>query len=226
MTLNKMAAFGVVVVLFNNLLDILLATLLLLKSKWTLKSWLNATADLDFCTCTIDLWLISISRFALITGAVLGRRLNPSNSHARLRLSRRPVFILSFGIIVYVLIKFLLSTECTQEHSLKVWLWCFLGHTCLFSLNLSWSWWTLSKKPALQRPVVVVNVNQEVGSVLDQDESASQSDSDDESSDSGDSSNDRFVCYFKTVNIKAIARVLIGVCMYIRVLSGRTCMNM
>ena len=185
-------------VLFNIFLDILLATLLLLKSKWTVNSWLSATEDLNFCTCRIDLWFIAIGRFALIIGALFGIRLSPIRGHARLRLSRRPIYILSFGIIVYVLIKFLLSTECEQEHSFKVWLWCFFGHTCLFSLNLSWSWWTLSRAP-LQQPVMIINENQEVGSLLEQDGSTSQSDSDDESIDSDDSSNDRYVCYFRTV---------------------------
>jgi hypothetical protein len=99
---KKMADFGVLVVLLN-LVDVLLGTLLLLKSKWTLKSWQNATADLKFCTCTIDLWFIAISRFALIIGAVFGVRLNPIQGRARLRLSRRPIFLLSFGGILRLL---------------------------------------------------------------------------------------------------------------------------
>ena len=187
-----MADFGVLVVLLN-IVDVLLGTLLLLKSKWTLKSWQNATADLKFCTCTIDLWFIAISRFALIIGAVFGVRLNPIQGRARLRLSRRPIFLLSFGIIVYVLIKFLSSTECVQEHSSKVWLWLFFGHTCLFSFNLSWSWWVLSRG-SLEQPVLAVNSDREVGSVLEPEGSASQSDSDDESVDSDDNSDTRLAC--------------------------------
>ena len=189
-----MADFTVLVVILH-VLDVLLASLLLLKSKWTSKSWQNATADLTFCTCTIDLWFIAISRFAIMIGAIVGLKVNSAQGLARLKLSRRPIFCLSFAAIVYVLGKFLASTECSQDHSSKVWLWLFFGHTCLFSLNFSWNWWSLGKA-SIQEPTLVVNADQEIGVMLDRERSRLKADSDDESVDSDDSSHDRFVSIF------------------------------
>ena len=187
-----MAVFAVVVVVLLHILDVLVASLLLLKAKWASKSWLNATSDLNFCTCTIDMWLIAISRFAMMIGAIVGLKVNTVQGQARLRLSRRPIFCLSFASIVYVLGKFLASTECTQDHSSKVWLWVFFGHTCLFSMIFSWNWWTLGKI-SIQGPALVVNAEQEISVMLDNERSRTESYSDDESVNSDASSHDRFV---------------------------------
>ena len=177
----------IVVVSILNILDFILATLLLFKSKWTVDSWLNATADLNFCKCTVDLWLIAVFRLALITGATIGIRINLIHGPARLKLSKKPIFCFSFGIIVYVLIKFLVSTECPQEHSSKIWLWLFFAQTCLFSIIFSWSWWFLGKH-AVESPVLTVNADQEIESIPREQGLMSNSDSDDESNDSDSSS--------------------------------------
>ena len=170
------------------IVDVLLATLFLLKSNWTKASWLTATSDFHFCTTSVDLWFTAISRFSLISGAIFGIRLNTTQGRARLRLSRKPIYCISFGIVVYVLAKFLASTECVEAHSSKVWFWLFLGHTALFSLTFSWSWWVMGRG-ALLKTELVVNKDQEVGSVL----GSSSSESDNESVDSEDSSSERFV---------------------------------
>lgn len=185
-----------VIVISLNFLDVALATLFLLKSNFSWKSWQNASADLTFCSFTVDLWCITICRFALIFGAIFGLKVNPVQGSARLKLSRRPIYCLAFAIIVYVLSKFLASTECMLGNDSKMWLWLFFGQTCMFSLVFSWCWWVLGNESP-QHPLLVINADEEAGSLMEDVVSTSSSDSDSESTNSDDSGNVRFVLHFE-----------------------------
>ena len=177
--------------------DIVLSTIILLNFKFSERSWLASTSNFEFCSSSLDLWLLGLIRFTLTLGAVLGLTKNRRDGVARLKLSRRPIFSISFGIIIYVIVKFLSTTECVLSKTTKIWLWSFHGHSVLFSIGLSCSWWVLGKAGTLRYPVVVVNGDQEVGSVLGREPLLStQKDSDNESncsSDSSGSSGDRYL---------------------------------
>lgn len=189
---------AITVAVFISLLDSVTSTVLFLNFKWTKHSWISATSNFEFCTSTLDLWLLSWMRFTLTVGAVLGLQKNIQDGLSRLKLFRRPIFILTFGIIVYVIVKFLCSTECARSKASTVWLWSFLGQSVLFSLGLSWSWWVLGKG-TFRHPVLVINSDEEVGPVLER-ETQWSSDMDSESSNSSsDGSENRLVavtCYF------------------------------
>lgn len=182
----------VLLVLLSNFLDIMLATLLLFRTKWTLHSWLVAVSDLNFCTTLIDLWLLAISRFALIAGAVIGTKMNPAKSCLRLRRCRRIIFFLTFGIVVYDLVKLLASTECGQTHRKKRFFWLFLGHTFFFSVVMSWNWWMLGKPHIVSGQTLSVNADHEVCPVLNEDSCSSISDDESESDEAGSISNNRY----------------------------------
>ena len=197
--LKNMAATMSIVLLMCSF-DIVLSTIILLNFKFTERSWLVSTSNFEFCSSSLDLWLLGVIRFTLILGAALGLTKNRRDGVARLKLSRTPIFLISFGIIIYVIVKFLSTTECVLSKSTKIWLWSFHGHSVLFSIGLSCSWWVLGKARGpgtLRHPVVAVNGDQEVGSVLGREPLLStQKDSDNESncsSDSSGSSGDRYL---------------------------------
>lgn len=182
-----MVAGEVVIVLFS-LLDIILSTLLLLNFKWTETSWKTETSSFVFCTSSFDLWLLGCVRISLILGALFGSRKNRKEGWSRLKLCRRPVYCLSYGMMVYAVVKLLASTECVLSETSKIYLWSFLAHTVVFSLGFSWSWRALGKRN-FARPVMVVNSDQEVGSVCEREpllSSSNSSNSSDLHSDSSD----------------------------------------
>ncbi|XP_015761498.1 PREDICTED: ATP-binding cassette sub-family B member 9-like [Acropora digitifera] len=103
--------------------------------------------DFKFCSSVFDLWILSIFRLSVLLGTGLGilcakRKID---AISRVFLLRRLIFWGSIAVIVFTMIKFLLSTECNVDKHSRIWLYCFLGWTLVGTMLSSGLWYQLSK---------------------------------------------------------------------------------
>ena len=118
--------------------------------------------EFEFCSSVFDLWVLSMVRLCGLFGAAFGflfakRKLD---AVSRISLFKKPLLYYSIAVVVFVVIKFLLSTECSMDKNAKIWLWCFMGWSVLGTIMTNLLWYFLSRIKA-----VTLSTEQEIGSI-------------------------------------------------------------
>ena len=118
--------------------------------------------EFEFCSSVFDLWVLSMVRLCGVFGAAFGvlfakRKLD---AVSRIKLFKKPLLYYSIAVVVFVVIKFLLSTECSMDKNAKIWLWCFMGWSVLGTIMTNLLWYFLSRIKA-----VTLSTEQEIGSI-------------------------------------------------------------
>lgn len=118
--------------------------------------------EFEFCSSVFDLWVLSMVRLCGLFGAAFGflfakRKLD---AVSKISLFKKPLLYYSIAVVVFVVIKFLLSTECSMDKNAKIWLWCFMGWSVLGTIKTNLLWHFLSRIKA-----VTLSTEQEIGSI-------------------------------------------------------------
>lgn len=118
--------------------------------------------EFEFCSSVFDLWVLSMVRLCGLFGAAFGflfakRKLD---AVSKISLFKKPLLYYSIAVVVFVVIKFLLSTECSMDKNAKIWLWCFMGWSVLGTIKTNLLWYFLSRIKA-----VTLSTEQEIGSI-------------------------------------------------------------
>ena len=145
--------------------------------------------EFEFCSSVFDLWVLSMVRLCGVVGTAFGflfakRKLD---AVSRISLFKKPLLHYSIAVVVFVVIKFLLSTECSMDKNAKIWLWCFMGWSVLGTIMTNLLWYFLSRIKA-----VTLSTEQEIGSIQERETLLNVSDfsHDDSSTDQEDSTTD------------------------------------
>ena len=141
--------------------DVLLSGVLLIRGKDI--STLNQRLQLnEFCSSVFDLWILSLVRSCTILGASFGVLFAKRKMDAvsRIKHLRKPWLYCGIGVVVFVVGKFLLSTECSLDSSSKIWLWAFMGWTVSSTLMANGLWYLLCKIKFSS-----ISTEQEIGSI-------------------------------------------------------------
>ncbi|XP_068695391.1 ABC-type oligopeptide transporter ABCB9-like [Montipora foliosa] len=103
--------------------------------------------DFKFCSSVFDLWVLSMFRVSILFGACLGILCAKRKTVAmsRIRVLKKTLLYFSIFVIIFVVIKFLLGTECKMDIKTKMWLWCFLGWSLIGTIMTNGLWYILSK---------------------------------------------------------------------------------
>ena len=141
--------------------------------------------EFKFCSSVFDLWVLSILRSCSLFGAVFGLLCakRKKDAVARIILLTKPLLYYIIACTVYIVVKFLLSTECSMDKTAKIWFGCFMGWTFLGTLMTYGLWYLLSRIK-----VVSLSTEQEIGSIQERQtllgindfDNSSDSNSDDE----------------------------------------------
>lgn len=149
--------------IIGALLDILLSGVLLIHGR-NISSFNehSQVEDFKFCSSVFDLWIFSLVRSCSLLGAACGLLLAKRKMDAvsRIILLKKPLLYYSIGVVVFVVVKFLLSTECRLDKTSKIWLWSFMGWTVGSTVLAYGLWYLLSKIKVLG-----LSTEQEIGSV-------------------------------------------------------------
>lgn len=151
------------VTILGALLDVFLSSVLLIHGKdFSSFSQRLQVREFRFCSSVFDLWVLSMVRFCALFGAALGLLFakRKVEAVARIILFKKPLLYYSIAVVVFVVIKFLLSTECSLEKNAKIWLWCFMGWTFFGTVMANGLWYLLSKIKAVR-----LSTEQEIGSI-------------------------------------------------------------
>lgn len=171
---NMWIAFTLVALL----VDFITSSILLIHGN-DLSLFGTQVTDYKFCSSSFDLLLISLLRLVLGLGSVLGLLFNRRDAVPRLASSTKLILYLSAGLIVFVVVKFLLSTECKMNHTSKVFYWTLSVWTIVCSATMNLYWYKLSKLSCVKRRNNL-STEEEIGSVLERErlleESSSESD--------------------------------------------------
>lgn len=104
--------------------------------------------EFKFCSSVFDLWVLSFFRVCMLLGAAFGllfakRKLD---AIARIILLKSPLLYCSIAVVVFVVIKFLLSTDkdCSMDRGARIWIWCFMGWSLLGTVITNGVWYLLS----------------------------------------------------------------------------------
>lgn len=118
--------------------------------------------EFKFCSSVFDLWILSMVRLCTLLGTTFGLLFAKRKMDAvsRIILLKKPFLYLSIAVIVFVVIKFLLSTECSLDKNAKIWLWCFMGWSLLATIVANGLWYLLSRIIA-----VSLSTEREIGSI-------------------------------------------------------------
>lgn len=144
-------------------MDALLSGVLLVRGKdFSRFNQRSQVEEFKFCSSVFDLWVISLARLCTLSGAILGVLFAKRKVDAvsRIIFLKKPLLYCSIGVVVFVVIKFLLSTECTMDKNSKLWLWCFMGWTVGSTIMANGLWYLLSKIK-----VMGMSTEQETGSI-------------------------------------------------------------
>ena len=160
------------------IVDVLLSGVLLIHGKDI--STLNQLHEFKFCSCVFDLWILSLARSCTIFGASFGVLFAKRKMDAVSRINhlRKPWLYCGVGVVIFVVGKFLLSTECRLESSSKIWLWAFMGWT-VGSTVMAYGLWYLLCKIKFSS----MSTEQEIGSIQERESLLHVGDFDDSSSD-------------------------------------------
>ena len=145
------------------LLDTFLSGVLLIHGKdFSRFNQRLLVQEFKFCSSGFDLWVLSIVRSCILFGGTFGllfaKRKNDAVS--RIVALKKPLLYYSIACIVFTVIKFLMSTECSLDKSAKIWLWCFMGWSVLGTMMKYGLWLLLSRiKP------VYLSTEREIGSI-------------------------------------------------------------
>ena len=143
------------------IVDVLLSGVLLIRGKDI--STLNQRLQLnEFCSSVFDLWILSLVRSCTILGASFGVLFAKRKMDAvsRIKHLRKPWLYCGIGVVVFVVGKFLLSTECSLDSSSKIWLWAFMGWTVSSTVMANGLWYLLCKIKFSS-----ISTEQEIGSI-------------------------------------------------------------
>lgn len=139
---------SLLVIIIVAFLDAFVSIVLLIQGKNVskLRQQLHLQ-DFKFCSSVFDLWVLSIFRLSVLLGAGLGilcakRKID---AISRVFLLKRLIFWGSIAVIVFTMIKFLLSTECNVDKHSRIWLYCFLGWTFVGTMLSNGLWYQLTK---------------------------------------------------------------------------------
>ncbi|XP_078365002.1 ABC-type oligopeptide transporter ABCB9-like [Oculina patagonica] len=145
------------------LLDVLLSGVLLIHGK-NISSFTehSQVEDFKFCSSVFDLWILSLIRSCALLGATFGLLFAKRKMDAVSRIIqfKKPWLYYSIGVVVFVVVKFLLSTECSLDKNSKIWQWCFMGWTVGSTFMANGLWYLLSKIKVLG-----MSTEQEIGSI-------------------------------------------------------------
>ena len=160
------------------IVDVLLSGVLLIHGKDI--STLNQLHDFKFCSSVFDLWILSLVRSCTILGASFGVLFAKRKMDAVSRINHlsKPWLYCGVGVVIFVVGKFLLSTECSLESSSKIWLWAFMGWT-VGSTVMAYGLWYLLCKIKFSS----MSTEQEIGSIQERESLLHVGDFDDSSSD-------------------------------------------
>jgi len=146
---------------------------------WNDLSWMSKSIyEYKFCTSSFELWIFSLSRFVFTFGAIAGLLHNKMDAVPRIKSSMKPMFYLQGGLLIVIVIKVLMGTECDLDKMAKVWLWGFAGWHFLCSCALVGSWYGMSKL----RVHLSFSTEEEIGSVLERERLLDEEESSDEES--------------------------------------------
>lgn len=150
-------------VLIFTTIDLFVSTIFLIH--WDDFS-LVSSYDYKFCTSSFDLWVIALSRCVIILGAVVGFLRNKRDAIPRIASSVKPMGYFQGAIVIFLVVKFLMSTECHLEKTSKLWLWGFSAWNCVCSVLLVLCCYGLSKiqVPSLRSSL---STEKEIGDVLE-----------------------------------------------------------
>lgn len=142
------------------IVDFLLSGVLLTRGKDI--SSLNQLHEFKFCSCVFDLWILSLVRSCTILGASFGVLFAKRKMDAVSRINhfRKPWLYCGVGVVIFVVGKFLVSTECSLDRSSKIWLWAFMGWTVSSTVMAYGLWYLLCKIKFSS-----MSTEQEIGSI-------------------------------------------------------------
>lgn len=142
------------------IVDVLLSGVLLIRGKDI--SSLNQLHEFKFCSCVFDLWILSLVRSCTILGASFGVLFAKRKMDAVSRINhfRKPWLYCGVGVVIFVVGKFLVSTECSLDRSSKIWLWAFMGWTVSSTVMAYGLWYLLCKIKFSS-----MSTEQEIGSI-------------------------------------------------------------
>ena len=144
-------------------MDIVLSFVLLIHGKDI--STFNQRLQVDefkFCSSGFDLWILSLVRSCTLLGASFGVLFAKRKMDAVSRINhvKKPWLYCGIGIVVFVVAKFLLSTECSLNSNSKIWLWSFMGWTVCSTVMAYGQWYLLCKIK-----FTCMSTEQEIGSI-------------------------------------------------------------
>lgn len=144
-------------------MDVLLSGVLLIHGK-NISSFNehSQVKDFKFCSSVFDLWILSLVRSCALLGATFGLLFakHKMDAVSRIILLKKPWLYYSIGVVVFVVVKFLLSTECSLDKNSKIWQWCFMGWTVGSTVMANGLWYLLSKIKVLG-----MSTEHEIGSI-------------------------------------------------------------
>lgn len=148
-------------------MDVVLSFVLLMHGKDI--STFNQRLQVDefkFCSSGFDLWILSLVRSCTLLGASFGVLFAKRKMDAVSRINhvKKPWLYCGIGIVVFVVAKFLLSTECSLNSNSKIWLWSFMGWTVCSTIMAYGQWYLLCKIK-----FTCISAKQEIGSIQGRD---------------------------------------------------------
>lgn len=143
--------------------DFLLSGVLLIRGRDI--STFNQRLQIDefkFCSSSFDLWILSLVRLCTLLGASFGVLFAKRKMDAVSRINnlKKPWLYCGIAVVVFVVGKFLLSTECSLDSNPKIWLWAFMGWTVGSTVMAYGLWYLLCKLK-----FIGMSTEQEIGSI-------------------------------------------------------------
>jgi len=147
--------------------DFLLSGVLLIRGRDI--STFNQRLQIDefkFCSSSFDLWILSLVRLCTLLGASFGVLFAKRKMDAVSRINnlKKPWLYCGIAVVVFVVGKFLLSTECSLDSNPKIWLWAFMGWTVGSTVMAYGLWYLLCKLK-----FIGMSTEQEIGSIQERD---------------------------------------------------------
>lgn len=174
--------------ILGALVDAILSSVLLIHGKdFSRFNERSQVEEFKFCSSVFDLWIFSFVRCCTLFGAILGLLFAKRKMDAVSRITslKKPWLYCSILVVVVVVIKLLLSTECNLDKTSKIWLWLFMGWTVGGTILANGLWYFLSKIK-----VTGLSTEQETGSVQERESLLNVSDfQDSEETSSGEKKN-------------------------------------
>ena len=161
------------------LVDFIASSLLFIHGK-DFSQFTSQGYEYQFCVSSFDLWIISLFRLAVGFGCLIGVCRNRRDAVSRILSSRKIVFYISVAFVIFVVGKFLISTECKVNRTSKIFYWTFSVWTVTCSAAMNLYWFKLSKLSVRKRNIL--STLGEIGSVQEREALFGDSSSDEEES--------------------------------------------